>query len=381
MALQTKTHRIVALLVFVAAAAWVATGEFSTVGGEQASASAPPAQDEATQSTNPAPAGNLRTVAAIAPVVEPHAREIRLFGVTEPEQRARLAARTNGVIDGLNIVKGAPIKAGEVVMTLEGADIIAGARVAEVALEQRRRELEVAQKLFAKGNTSELNLIGARSAEAAAEAQVSQAKAAVDRLTLRAPFSGVVDSVDVEIGEWVQVGAPITSILALDPIVIKTEISENDVRNIVSGAQAHVRLVKGIEMDGRVRFISEDASAETRTFAVEIALPNPKREIPAGMTAEVSLFTEPVPAIIVPRSIITLSEDGEIGLRVVGADDVARFVPVEMIDDTPAGLVLTGVPEDVRIIVSGQDLVRNNEKVNVVTPQHTEAVGTAVAAE
>ncbi len=381
MALQTKTHRIVAILVLVAAVAWVATGEFSTVGGEQVSASAPPAQDEAAQSTNPAPAGNLRTVAAIAPVVEPHAREIRLFGVTEPEKRARLAARTNGVIDGLNIVKGAPIKAGEVVMTLEGADIIAGARVAEVALEQRQRELEVAQKLFAKGNTSELNLIGARSAEAAAEAQVSQAKAAVDRLTLRAPFSGVIDSVDVEIGEWVQVGAPITSILALDPIVIKTEISENDVRNIASGAQAHVRLIKGIEMNGRVRFISEDASAETRTFAVEIALPNPKREIPAGMTAEVSLFTEPVPAIIVPRSIITLSEGGEIGLRVVGADDVARFVPVEMIDDTPAGLVLTGVPEDVRIIVSGQDLVRNNEKVNVVKPQHTEAVGTAVAAE
>ncbi|MGB5559837.1 MAG: efflux RND transporter periplasmic adaptor subunit [Paracoccaceae bacterium] len=377
MALRIKTHRIVAILVLIAAVVWVATGEFTTVGGDQASAVAQ--ASEAEKSAPADSAASLRTVAAVAPIIEPHAIEIRLSGVTAPEKTALLAARSNGVIAQMNIIKGAPIRAGDVVMTLEGADVIAGAKVAEVALDQRQRELEVAQKLFAKGNTSELSLIGARSAEAAAEAQLSQAKAAVDRLILRAPFNGVVDSVDVEVGEWVQVGTPITTILALDPIVVKTEISEMDVRNIATGAQAHVRLVKGIEMDGRVRFISETASAETRTFAVEVALPNPTRDIPAGMTAEVTLFTDPVPAVMVPRSIITLSDDGKIGLRVVGADNVARFAPVELIDDTPDGLVLTGVPEDVRIIVSGQDLVRDGEKVNVVVPPATNT-GTSTAA-
>ena len=377
MALRIKTHRIVAILVLIAAVVWVATGEFTTVGGDQANVVAQASEPEKSEPADPA--ANLRTVAAVTPIIEPHAIEIRLSGVTAPEKSALLAARSNGVIAQMNIVKGAPIRAGDVVMTLEGSDVIAGAKVAEVALDQRQRELEVAQKLFAKGNTSELSLIGARSAEAAAEAQLSQAKAAVDRLILRAPFNGVVDSVDVEVGEWVQVGTPITTILALDPIVVKTEISEMDVRNIATGAQAHVRLVKGIEMDGRVRFISETASAETRTFAVEVALPNPTRDIPAGMTAEVTLYTDPVPAVMVPRSIITLSDDGKIGLRVVGADNVARFAPVELIDDTPDGLVLTGVPEDVRIIVSGQDLVRDGEKVNVVVPPATNT-GTSTAA-
>ena len=68
----------------------------------------------------------------------------------------------------------------------------------------------------------------------------------------------------------------------------------------------------------------------------------------------------------VPRSIITLSQDGTLGLRVIDAQNVAHFAPVKLIDDTPDGLVLAGVPEGMRIIVSGQDLVKDGETVQPV---------------
>jgi multidrug efflux system membrane fusion protein len=83
------------------------------------------------------------------------------------------------------------------------------------------------------------------------------------------------------------------------------------------------------------------------------------------MTAEVSLFAAPTRAVVVPRSIITLAEDGQLGLRIVGPDNLAQFAAVKIIDDTPDGLVVTGVPEGVRIITAGQDLVSNGEKVEV----------------
>jgi multidrug efflux system membrane fusion protein len=73
-----------------------------------------------------------------------------------------------------------------------------------------------------------------------------------------------------------------------------------------------------------------------------------------------------VRAVEVPRSVVTLSETGQLGLRVVGADNVAAFAPVGIVDDKPEGLVVTGVPEDVRIITAGQDLVRNGDTVEVV---------------
>jgi membrane fusion protein, multidrug efflux system len=84
------------------------------------------------------------------------------------------------------------------------------------------------------------------------------------------------------------------------------------------------------------------------------------------MTAEVRLLVAAQPAVVVPRSVITLSDAGVIGLRVVGADDLAQFVPITLLDDTEAGLVVTGVPQAVRIITAGQDLVRDGDKVIVV---------------
>ena len=131
-------------------------------------------------------------------------------------------------------------------------------------------------------------------------------------------------------------------------------------------SRCRVRLVTGVELEGTVRLVAREASAQTRTFPVEIALPNPDLSLSAGMTAEVFLTAAPVRAVEVPRSVVTLSETGQLGLRVVGADNVAAFAPVGIVDDKPEGLVVTGVPEDVRIITAGQDLVRNGDTVEVV---------------
>lgn len=363
MASRIKGHKIWAVLVLLAAGLWVGTGHFASVGSEaaeaaQADAALPPATAEPAK-----PA--LRTVAAVTPVFADHAREIRISGVTGADKSAVLAARANGVIATLDITKGDAVAADQVVMTVDGAEVAAAVAEARATLAQRSQELEVAEKLFASGNTAELQLIKVRADKAAAEAALSQAEAASDRLNLRAPFAGLVDSVDAELGEWVQTGTPIATILALDPIVVRAEVSELDVGFVAVGNRATVRLVNGQSMDGTVRHVARNASEGTRTFPIEVALPNPDRTLPAGMTAEVSLFTRPERAVTIPRSIITLSDEGVIGLRVVGADNVARFAGVELIDDTAEGLVVKGVPEGVRIVVSGQDLVRDGETVVV----------------
>ncbi|MCU0826925.1 MAG: efflux RND transporter periplasmic adaptor subunit [Tabrizicola sp.] len=358
-----KLHRVVAFCVLGAAAAWIATGEFSSVGSAQEAGGL----ENPTPEAEPAPV--LRTVAAVEPVFVDHARMIRLSGITAADKRAALAARAEGVIDGLALVKGGAVSAGDVVMTLEGPETLAQAKIAEIALAQRERELERAERLFAGGNTPEIEVTNARSARDAAAADLARAKAAVDRLQLKAPFAGIVETLDVELGEWVQTGAPVATILALDPILILAEVSERDLGSVTVGAKAQVRLVNGVELEGLVRLVAREASAETRTFPVEIALPNPSLSLPAGMTAEILLAAMPESAVVVPRSVITLSDKGELGLRVVGADDVAAFAPVTIIDDTPDGLVVTGVPEGVRIVTAGQDLVRNGETVVVAAAE------------
>ena len=369
MAFRIRLHRVAAFVVLIAAGVWVGTGEFSMVGSEDAQVAKGTVRPESgVQPAVVAALPALRTVAAIVPEFRDHAREIRISGVTAPDKRAVLAARADGIIESLGLEKGEGVADGTVVMTLEGPDMMAALAIAEVALEQQKRELAVAEKLYARGSMPELQLIAARSAAATAEAQLNQARAAVDLLILKAPFAGLVDTVSVEQGEWVQTGTPVATILSLDPIVVQAEVSELDIGFVATGAKARVRLVTGAEMQGQVRFIAKEASSDTRTFRIEVALPNPDTRIPSGMTADVRLYAAPVRTVTVPRSVITLSEAGEIGLRVVGADNIARFAAVELIDDTPGGLVLAGIPDGARIIVAGQDLVRDGEPVSVVAP-------------
>ena len=360
-----KLHRIAALCVLAAAAAWIATGEFAAVGSAQGEAGQETPTPEPVADAGPV----LRTVAAVDPVFVDHARTIRLSGTTAADKRVALAARVDGVIASLGMVKGGTVAEGTVVLTLEGPETVAQAEIAEIALAQRERELELAEKLFAGGNTPEIQLTNARSARDAAAAELARATAAVDRLELKAPFSGIVDTVEVELGEWVQTGTPVATILSLDPILVKAEVSELDLGSIAPGSKAVIRLVNGTDLEGTVRLVAREASAQTRTFPVEIALPNPGNALPSGMTAEVLLAAEPARAVVVPRSVITLAETGALGIRVVGPDNIAQFAPVTILDDTPEGLIVTGVPEGQRIIVAGQDLVRDGETVTVVSAE------------
>ncbi|MDE3027489.1 MAG: efflux RND transporter periplasmic adaptor subunit [Paracoccaceae bacterium] len=366
-------HRIAAIVVLILAALWVLTGKMSSVGSDQVQAAQPAPKAEAAPK-----AATLTTVAAMMPVFADHARVIRISGETDADKSVVLASRASGIISGLNVVKGQRVAAGDALVTLEGPDLQAAVANAKMLLEQRTRELDVDLKLQASGNMAELTMIAAKSAKAAAAAAVAQAQAELDKLTLRAPFAGIVDDVAVQKGQWATPGMPVATLISIDPIVVRAEVGELDVSDLAKGAKAHVDLVDGTSMDGTVRYVSKVASKVTRTYPVEVALANAGGKIPVGMTAQITLYAPPVRSITVPRSVITLSDAGDLGLRTVDDQNVTHFAKVTLVDDTPSGLVVAGVPEGVRIVVAGQDLVKDGQKVDVVAPPvaPAETVGT-----
>src|SRR5690606_6573864 len=166
----------------------------------------------------------------------------------------------------------------------------------------------------------------------------------------------------------VQAGAPVATILSLDPLLGKGEINERDLGHIKPGDEAEIRLVGGQTVAGKGRYVSRDATAATRTYRVEVAVPNPDGMIPAGMTAEITLRAEPVEATTLPRSVVTLSSTGDLGIRAIDRDDKVVFYPIDLVDDTPEGLVLGGIPANVRIIVAGQELIAEGDVLNPVEP-------------
>ena len=358
---KIRFHRVAALAVLVAFAAWMGTGKFSSVG------SAAPEEGAATPAAEPAQAAQqLRTVAVIVPPRVQHARAISLSGQTEADKRAVLATRGAGVIAELPIKQGMVVKKGDVVLRLEAEDKPAMVDLARQLVKQRQAELEAARRLAQTGTLAKLSLDNAVSALAQAESQLKAAEADVERLTIVAPFDGIVDSVTVELGSAVAQGAQFATLLGLDPVVVKGEVSERDLRYVKPGDKAEALLVSGETVTGEVRYISREATPATRTYRVEVAIPNPDETIPAGMTAEITVRAAPADAVVLPRSVVTLSNNGDLGIRAVDEGDKVAFYPIDLVDDLTHGLVLAGIPAQARVIVAGQELVSDGETVKPV---------------
>lgn len=356
---KIRFHKLAALVVLVAFAAWVATGRFSSVGSASAEAEVSPTAAEQ-------PKAPVRTVAVVTPPRVQHARAIRMSGQTEANQRAVLATRVGGVIAELPVKQGDRVKAGDLILMLDAEEKTAAVETARQVLVQREAEAVAAEHLVKSGNTPKLQADNARSALALAKSLLEAAAAELTRNQVRAPFDGIVDRVKVELGSAVMQGGEVATILNLDPVLAVGEISERDLGYLRNGEEADVRLVDGRIVTGNVRYISRDASSQTRTFRIEVAIPNADGAIPAGMTAEITLRTAATDAVILPRSVVTLSGTGDLGIRTVDNDGKVAFYPIDLVDDTATGLVLGGIPQDARIIVAGQDLVAEGDTVNPV---------------
>jgi len=202
------------------------------------------------------------------------------------------------------------------------------------------------------------------------------AEAERDRGVVRAPWSGVVQDVAVEVGQaaFSFAGRELMNVVALDPMLAVAEVAERKLAGIRVGERADVRLVTGERASGQIRFVAKSASQATRTYRVEIELPNADGAIPDGITAEVIVPQSSVPATRLPRSALTFSSSGELGVRVVDTDDTVGFAPIAVVEDEQSAMWVTGVSDGSRVIVQGQDFVSEGQKVEAVGAHELTAV-------
>ncbi|MFB1024644.1 MAG: efflux RND transporter periplasmic adaptor subunit, partial [Octadecabacter sp.] len=210
-----------------------------------------------------------------------------------------------------------------------------------------------------------------------AQATVAADEREIERLNITEPFAGLLESDTSELGSLMQPGAPCATIIQLDPIKLVGFVPEASVSQIKVGAMAGARLTTGQEVVGQVTFLSRSADEQTRTFRVEVRVPNADQLIGDGQTAEIVVASDGRMAHLLPASSLTLDNDGAIGIRAIvtqdGSDiDIARFMPVGIMRDTIDGIWVTGLPDTVDVIVVGQEYVTDGVPVVATMQQETD---------
>lgn len=351
-----KHSYLLAAGVAALVAGWVLSGQIDgTRATDQVAAVEPTATQEVL------PRVRVRTM-----VAEDKVNEIRLFGRTEAERTVDVRTETAGRVVAREVEKGVPVAKGDILIRIAMDDRKARLAEAEALVEQRHLAFDAARQLSEKQFRSTVSVAQSKADLESAKALLERIRLDIERCTLRAPFGGIVNQLPAEIGRFAEIGDTVARIVDLDPILVVGEVAERNVGRVKVGALAVVRLIDGAEVGGTVRFVSKVGTAATRTFHVEVEVDNPDGTLTEGLTTELHLPLGSVRAHRISPAVLTLSEEGVVGVKVVGADDVVTFFPADLIADTPEGMWLGGLPERIQLITVGQEFVRAGQRVTPV---------------
>lgn len=158
----------------------------------------------------------------------------------------------------------------------------------------------------------------------------------------------------------------IGTLFDLDPLIVVAAVSEREIGHLALGKAGTARMITGREVEGVLRFISRVAEPQTRTFRIELEVANPDHEIPAGLTADVVLPLETIDAHFVSPAVLSLADDGTLGIKIVDGQSIVRFVPITIVADAADGIWIAGLPESATIVTVGHDYVADGQAVEPV---------------
>ncbi|MFP4623748.1 MAG: efflux RND transporter periplasmic adaptor subunit [Gemmatimonadota bacterium] len=258
----------------------------------------------------------LRTVNVEVMEVEPtsFSHFIRVVGTVEAERDVKVAAEEGGVVASIGATKGETVRPGEPLLRLN-ADVL------EAQLEQTASQAALAEETWERQRRlweedsvgTEMAYLQAKYNAQTARAQARVLSERVARTTVRAPIGGILDDRLVEVGSMVSAGAPVARILDVDTVEVVGGVPERYAADVERGAEVAVSVdaLGGREYAGTIDFVGSAVDGGSRTFQVEVTVPNPGLGIKPGMVADIRIARRTLEsALAVPRTAVMRRENG-----------------------------------------------------------------------
>ena len=313
----------------------------------------------------------------ISPIeAETFIEEIRLTSVAMASQDVMLEAEENGRIIELFAYRGDTVRKGAPIAKIDDAILRAQVGQARAAAELAQQTWERRKRLFEEEQVgSELAYMEARATAQQTAASLEGLEERLARTVVRAPFSGILDERHVDVGTMVGPGKTIGRIVDLTPIKVFAGVPERYAPNVHAGAAATLRFeaLGDDTFTSSIRYVGSTINPQSRTFPIEIELPNADGVIKPEMVANMSIIRQQVEdAIVVPQDALIRVEDGYVAFVTVDRDGVeVAEVRQLVLGPTRRNLVVVqeGLNVGENLIVVGQKSVADGDRVNLVGTQ------------
>ncbi|MEP5568855.1 MAG: efflux RND transporter periplasmic adaptor subunit [Halioglobus sp.] len=303
-------------------------------------------------------------------------RTLTLRGRTESKRTVKVKAEVAGQIVSRPVERGMRVEQGDLLCEIAVDDRKVTLQEARAAFDTAQIEFQGSLKLKDQGLLSDVSIAKADANREAARAHLHRQELNLARTRITAPFSGVVEELQMNTGDYAVPGAPCATLIDLDPMLVVAHVTEGEVDKVKVRQSVSGDTVNGQTIEGLVSFVAQQSDPETRTYPVEITVPNRDYQIRSGLSVTLALNVEKVLAHPVTPSLLSLSDEGTVGLRVLDAANRVIFKPVTILEDGAQGMWVTGLPETVKIITVGQEYVALGD---VVEPVFSETIEDQIA--
>lgn len=356
---------LISAAITSAIALWLVSGQ---VGSDDNNAGTGPV---ASQQSEARPTVRVRQQTA-----EEVTRILTVNGRTAPARIVDINAETDGRVVAVGRARGDRLDRGDVIVRLDERDRYARHAQAVATVKQRELEFAAREKLLGDNYVSEAQLQEAAALLEAAKAELRRSELDIDYMVVRAPFDGALQERQVEVGDFVKIGDPIASFVDDRTLIVSASISEYDAHYIVKGKEGSAELATGEIVTGVIRYMAPVADEATRTFTVELAIDNADGVYRAGMTARLMIPGETVFAQRVSPSLLTLDDQGNLGVKTLNDAGVVEFHRADIVMSSSDGIWIAGLPYLTTLITVGQGFVNEGTMVEAIPEDDIE---TAVA--
>ena len=279
----------------------------------------------------------------------------------QPDKRNSISSSMPSRIREIYVEVGDHVKKGQLLVELDASNITQQ----KVQLDNLELEYKRAKELVAVGGASQQQLDQITTQFEAAKTSYENL---MENTKLLSPVTGVVTARNFDSGDMAQ--GPILTVMQINPVKIVINVSETEFTKVKTGMPIDITFdVYGDEaFKGKVSLVYPTIDPMTRTFGVEVEIPNANNRIRPGMFARATInFGNIERVVVADRAVIKRPGSGDRFVYVYNNDGTVSYVKVELgrhIDNLYE--IISGIDKDMQVVVAGQTRLNDGVKVNVV---------------
>lgn len=299
---------------------------------------------------------------------------IELLGNVETKQNLVLTPEFSGILTQVYVTEGQAVRKGQLLAKIDDGGLSQQLAQMQIQADLAKTTFERQQRLWNQKIGSEIQFLQAKAAYEAQNEALNQMNKNIAKTAITAPFSGRIDDVITEKGSVVAPGqTPLMRIVSLNNMYVEAAVPEKYISTVNKGTNVVVDFpVLGTKIDAKIRQAGSFINPASRTYTIEVGVPNKKGNIKPNLTAKLLINDySNAKALLIPQNLISENAEGAQYVYAIGKNNKGETTAKQQTITTGKVQgdlieVVSGIKSNDLLISEGARSVKNNQVVEVL---------------